>query len=142
MKRLRLCLIFGLVVAMLFRAAPVRAAPPDYPQVQGQITHVVQPGQNLFRISLRYGTSVRNRANLPQKALGQFNVSGRYTGLLNGWVDISGEEILVTEATRFFFTDKGLVRGAPMLVGQPVYVSGITRRDGISVATFVIVQSR
>jgi LysM repeat protein len=57
-KQLRLHLIFGLVVAMLFRAAPVRAAPPDYPQVQGQITHVVQPGENLFRISLRYGTTV------------------------------------------------------------------------------------
>ena len=91
---------------------------------------------------MRYGTTVRNRANLPQKAPGQFNVSDRYIGLLNGYVDISGEEILITEATRFFFTDKGLVRGAPMLVGQPVYVSGITRRDGISVATFVIVQSR
>ena len=91
---------------------------------------------------MRYGTTVRSRANLPKKAFGQFNVSGRYTGLLNGWVDISGEEILVTAATRFFFTDEGLMRGAPMLVGQAVYVSGITRRDGTSVATFVIVQSR
>jgi LysM repeat protein len=57
MKRLRLCLIFSLVAAMLFWAAPVGAAPPDHGQTQ-QIIHVVQPGENLFRIALRYGTTV------------------------------------------------------------------------------------
>ena len=58
MKRLRLCLVFGLVVVMLFCAVPVGAAPPDHPQAQGQIIHVVRPGENLFRIALRYGTTV------------------------------------------------------------------------------------
>jgi LysM repeat protein len=52
------CLVCGLATAVLFRAAPVGAAPLDHVQAQDQIIHVVQPGQNLFRIALRYGTTV------------------------------------------------------------------------------------
>jgi LysM repeat protein len=58
MKRLRLWLISSLVVVILFWAAPVGAAPPAHGPAQGPITHVVQPGENLFRISLRYCTTV------------------------------------------------------------------------------------
>jgi LysM repeat protein len=58
MKRLRLCLICSLVVATLFWAAPVGAAPPNHGQAQEPITHVVQPGENLFRIAQHYGTTV------------------------------------------------------------------------------------
>ena len=57
MKRLRLCLVSSLVAVMLFWTVPVGAAPPDLGQTQ-QIIHVVQPGENLFRIALRYGTTV------------------------------------------------------------------------------------
>ncbi len=58
MKHLCHCLIFGLVVAMLFGTAPVGAAPPDQGQAQGSNTHVVQRGENLYRIASRYGTTV------------------------------------------------------------------------------------
>jgi LysM repeat protein len=58
MQRLRLCLISSLVAAMLLGAAPVGAASPSTGQTQDQIIHVVQPGENLFRIGLRYGTTV------------------------------------------------------------------------------------
>ena len=58
MKRLRLCLISSLVAAMLFGAAPVGAAPPDLGPAQEPIVHVVQPGENLFRIARHYGTTV------------------------------------------------------------------------------------
>ena len=58
MKGLRLCLICGLAATMLFCTTPVVAAPPDHPQAQGQIIHVVRPGENLFRIALRYSTTV------------------------------------------------------------------------------------
>ncbi|MCH7548893.1 MAG: hypothetical protein IH969_05035 [Candidatus Krumholzibacteriota bacterium] len=91
-------------------------------------------------------TSARTRGarggGLPQKAAGQFNVSGQYTGYLNGYVRVSGQEIVITEATKFYFTDEGLVYGAPMLTGQAIYVTGVRRPDGSRTATFVIVQSR
>ena len=58
MKRLGWCLVFGLVIAWLFWATPVHAAPPEGRRAQGTVVHVVQPGENLFRISLRYGTTV------------------------------------------------------------------------------------
>ena len=58
MKRLRLCLISSLVAAMLFGAAPVGAAPPDHGPAQEPIVHIVQPGENLFRIARHYGTTV------------------------------------------------------------------------------------
>jgi len=61
MKRLRWCLAANLLFAALLWAAPVSAAPPDGRQVQESVVHVVQPGENLFRISLRYGTTVDAR---------------------------------------------------------------------------------
>jgi LysM repeat protein len=50
MKALRLWLVLGLVSVSLGWAAPAHA--------QDQVVHVVQPGQNLFRIALQYGTTV------------------------------------------------------------------------------------
>jgi LysM repeat protein len=58
MKRFCCCLISGLVVAMLFCAAPVGAAPPNHGHDQESVTHTVQRGENLYRIALRYGTTV------------------------------------------------------------------------------------
>ncbi len=58
MKRFRLGIIVHLLVAMVVWATPVGAAAPGHSQSQNQVVHVVQPGENLFRISLRYGTTV------------------------------------------------------------------------------------
>jgi LysM repeat protein len=54
----RWIVICGLVAAVLLTATPVGAAPSGLPPVQETLVHVVQPGQNLFRIALRYGTTV------------------------------------------------------------------------------------
>ena len=48
----------ALAAALLVWAGPVGAAAPDRTSSQEQVEHVVQPGENLFRISLRYGTTV------------------------------------------------------------------------------------
>lgn len=62
MQRLRLCFICGLILAMLCAPSSAGAASPRFDRsgagVQDQVVHVVQPGENLFRISLRYGTTV------------------------------------------------------------------------------------
>ncbi len=57
-KRLRLYCIIGLFLSVLIWTRPVSAAPLAESSKQDQVVHVVQPGQNLFRIALRYGTSV------------------------------------------------------------------------------------
>lgn len=53
MKRWCLVLIVAALMAMLFTQAVVAA-----PFAQTQTVHIVQPGENLFRISLRYGVTV------------------------------------------------------------------------------------
>jgi LysM repeat protein len=58
MKVLRLCLTFGLIVGTLLWAEPVGAATSNDSHDQDQIVHVIQPGENLYRLSLRYGTTV------------------------------------------------------------------------------------
>ena len=58
MRKLCRCLIYSLLAAMLLGATPVGAEVPVRPQPQEQIVHVVEPGQNLFRIALHYGTTV------------------------------------------------------------------------------------
>jgi LysM repeat protein len=58
MRSLRACFLSALIVAVLLGAAPVGAAPLERGQAQEPIVHTVQPGENLFRIALRYGTSV------------------------------------------------------------------------------------
>ncbi len=52
MKELRLRFICSCLVAVLLWAAGPRV------QAQEQVVHVVQPGENLFRLALRYGTTV------------------------------------------------------------------------------------
>ena len=59
----RRILAMGLVLALLVMLAPSTAAPgiaaADAALAQGSgQTHVVQPGENLFRIALKYGVSV------------------------------------------------------------------------------------
>jgi LysM repeat protein len=49
MSQSRMKLLFSVVICLLFFALPVSA---------DDITHTVQPGENLFRIALRYGVSV------------------------------------------------------------------------------------
>jgi LysM repeat protein len=58
MKRLYVCLIPGLIATMLLWTVPVGAASLGHTQAQTPIVHVVQPGENLFRIALHYGTTV------------------------------------------------------------------------------------
>jgi len=42
---------------------PTTPAPTQTPPPTGEVTHVVQQGENLFRIALRYGTTVQAIAN-------------------------------------------------------------------------------
>lgn len=58
-KRWMTLLLIGALIQMLL-VAPVEAAPPQEaaPDSQTQTIHTVQPGENLFRISLRYGVTV------------------------------------------------------------------------------------
>jgi LysM repeat protein len=53
----RQMLVFLVLIALLWPVA-VQAAPSAEGTAQSQTVHVVQPGENLFRISLRYGTTV------------------------------------------------------------------------------------
>ncbi len=52
----------GQVLRVPAVAQPATSEPPTQPQTPR--THVVQPGQNLFRISLRYGVSVEELARV------------------------------------------------------------------------------
>jgi LysM repeat protein len=53
----RKTLAFLVLIALLWPVA-VQAAPDAERVAQSETVHVVQPGENLFRISLRYGTTV------------------------------------------------------------------------------------
>ena len=53
----RQTLAFLVLIALLWPVA-VQAAPGAQRAAQSQTVHIVQPGENLFRISLRYGTTV------------------------------------------------------------------------------------
>lgn len=63
-------LMFGLVIWMLFASSVVMA------QQDEQTTHIVQPGENLFRIALRYGVSMDTLA----QANGIVNQARIYVG--------------------------------------------------------------
>ncbi len=60
MNRSRLSLAFSLVAIVLLclPGTPLAGAQQEPEQSQEQIIHVVQPGDNLFRISLRYNSSI------------------------------------------------------------------------------------
>jgi len=74
MKLLRLSLISGLAVAMLLAAVPAAAASPL--RAPEQTNHLVQPGDNLYRLALRYGTTV----NAIVAANGLTNPNAIYVG--------------------------------------------------------------
>ena len=97
------------------------------------------PGDASARVGEQRGR--RKRVYAARKAPGQFNVSGRYTGLLSGTVRISRREVNITADTKFYVVGKGLQNDAPMLTGHAIYVQGMRDSNGSNVAVFVIVQS-
>ena len=76
-------IIVGQVLIIPVDAAP---APPEThpPSPGGPTTHIVQPGENLFRISLRYGTTV--------DAIAYAN------NITNPWFIYVGQELLIPGA--------------------------------------------
>jgi LysM repeat protein len=85
MKRSQLIYSAVLISVTLLWAAPVWAAPVERASRQDQTVHVIQPGENLFRISLHYGTTV--------DALMQAN------GLNNAHAIYAGQRIVIPGRT-------------------------------------------
>jgi len=52
--------VSGLPTANIPAPGPTPTSPIPATTADGQIIHVVEPGQNLFRISLRYGVTVQD----------------------------------------------------------------------------------
>jgi hypothetical protein len=80
----------------------------------------------------------RNREPMKTRQGGKFNVSGRYTGMLQGAIEVGGRSVQVTKDTKVYVTGKGFV-DSPMLYGDAVYVMG-ARSGGESRATMIIVR--
>ncbi len=58
MKRWRVGVALSWAVVLILGAV-LTAVFPSATQAQDQIVHVVQQGENLFRLALRYGTTVQ-----------------------------------------------------------------------------------
>lgn len=58
MRRSLVLLLILALAAFALSSTPVFASQAEQQQSQGQVIHVVQPGENLFRISLRYNVSM------------------------------------------------------------------------------------
>ncbi len=117
MKRFCFCLISGLVVAMLFSTAPVSAAPPYHGQAQESTTHVVQRGENLYRIALRYGTTV--------------NAIVAANGLANPNRIYVGQRLVIPSSTSSASTTApSTTTGGTYVVRRGDTLSGIARRFG------------
>ena len=69
---------------------------------------------------------------------GEFTVAGRYTGLLDGVVEVGGRSVLITKDTKVYVSGKGFVE-TPMLYGDAIYVMG-KRTDSGSHARMIIVR--
>ncbi|MCH7547946.1 MAG: hypothetical protein IH969_00145 [Candidatus Krumholzibacteriota bacterium] len=81
----------------------------------------------------------QKRPNAPNPDAGYFTVSARFTGLLEGTVRFGRRQVTFTKDTKFYVAGQGSVSRLPLLVGDPVYVTG--KRVGHSdVARIVIVQ--
>jgi LysM repeat protein len=121
MKRWRLCLISSLIAVMLFWAAPVGATLPDSGPAREPIVHVVQPGENLFRIALRYGTTV--------------DAIVAASGLTNAHTIYAGQRLVIPRGG-----DSSATAGHPKTTGSTYVVrpgdtlSQIARRFGITTA--------
>jgi LysM repeat protein len=120
MKRFCYCLILCFVVAMLFWTAPVSAASPDHAQAQGSKTHIVQRGENLHRIALRYGTTV----NAIVAANGLTNPDRIYVGQQ---LAIPGDDGSASTA------DRPTATGGTYAVRRGDTLSSIARRFGTTV---------
>lgn len=117
MRRVRFCLISGLVVAMLFCAAPAGAAPPEHGQAQRSNTHIVQRGENLYRIALRYGTTV--------------NAIAAANGLANPNRIFVGQRLVIPGGTGSTGTTApSTTTGGTYVVRRGDTLSGIARRFG------------
>lgn len=120
MKKLRIFLVLGLIVAGLLVAHPASAAAPDRSWNQDQIIHVVQPGENLFRISLRYGTTV--------DAIMAVN------GLTDAHTVYAGQRLLIPQSSGSASSSQGsFVAGGTYTVQRGEVLSRIALRYGVAV---------
>ena len=81
---MRRALAIGLALASLMMLAPSAASPGAALAQSGGQTHVVQPGENLFRIALRYDTTV--------ECLAEAN------HIINPWFIYVGQELVIPSA--------------------------------------------
>jgi LysM repeat protein len=149
MKRLRLCLISSLVAVIVFWTAPVGAAPLDHGPAQEPITHIVQPGENLFRIALRYGTTVdaivaaNGLTNARKIYAGQRLVIPRgaansamagHPEAMGGTYVVRPGDTLSQIAQRFGTTTAALARSNGIANPSTIYAGQVLRLSGVAPA--------
>jgi len=121
MHRLRLCFLCGLILAMLCAPSPVGAAAPrshrNGARTQDQVVHVVQPGENLFRISLRYGTTV--------DAIAAANG-------LSGHTVYVGQRLVIPSGSGEATEESRATAGSAYVVRRGDTISGIALRHGVT----------
>jgi len=118
MTRLRLCFITSLLVAMLLGAPLVQAQTPEH------ILHLVQPGDNLFRLALRYGTTV----DAIVTANGLSNADAIYVGQ---------QLVIPRNSTNSSTTPPATTSGGKYIVQQGDTLSGIALRHGVTIWALV-----
>lgn len=68
-------------------------------------------------------------------------MSGMVTGSLRGSIRVNRNEVILTEETRIYKTDKGMIRQGAYVRNTPVYVIGYSRDDR-TYATLLILSDR
>jgi LysM repeat protein len=112
-------------MVLLSQVAPAGAAPLDHGQTQNQVVHVVQPGQNLFRIALRYDTTV--------DAIVAANG-------LNSHVIYTGQQLVIPSSSRVSAALGGsAAAGGSYVVRWGDTLSGIALRHGVT--TWALMQA-